>query len=378
MKTVKPKICIVSATPITIYFFFQNHIKELSKDFDVTIVYNSEIDTYIPKFNLKAEEKHIKIERQISLINDISALYALYKYLRSEKFSAVISIAPKAGLLSMIAAYLSKIETRIHIFQGEVWANKKGFFRLLLKSMDIITATLSNNVLAVSFGEKNFLIKEKVVKKDKCNVIANGSICGVEVLQDNKYHKDKDLIKREIGFNQKDIICLFVGRLHKDKGIDDLINAFKLNNSYSNLKLLIVGPDEDNLKNSKLWHSLEDKLTIVDYTPEPEKYFCICDFLCLPSHREGFGMVILEAASFGIPSIGSNIYGIQDAIKNNETGLLFEKSNIKDLSECIKKLYLDENLRKKMGHNAKQRAIHSYSKKYVVDEYTKYFKEVIK
>lgn len=378
MKTLKPKICIVSATPITIYFFFQNHIKELSKDFDITIVYNSEIDTYIPKFNLKAEEKHIKIERQISLINDISALYKLYKYFRSEKFSAVISIAPKAGLLSMIAAYLSKIETRIHIFQGEVWANKKGFFRLLLKSMDIITATLSNNVLAVSFGEKNFLIKEKVVKKDKCIVIANGSICGVEVLQDNKYHKDKNLIKREIGFNQKDIICLFVGRLHKDKGIDDLINAFKLNNSYSNLKLLIVGPDEDNLKNSKLWHSLEDKLTIVDYTPEPEKYFCISDFLCLPSHREGFGMVILEAASFGIPSIGSNIYGIQDAIKNNETGLLFEKSNIKDLSECIKKLYLDEKLRKKMGHNAKHRAIHSFSKKYVVDEYIKYFKEVIK
>ena len=378
MKTKKSKICIISATPITIYFFFQEHIKELAKDYDITIIYNKDIDKYIPSFNLPVEEKHIKIERKISIISDLKALISLFRFFKSNKFVCVISIAPKAGLLSMTASFFARIKIRLHIFQGEVWANKKGLYRLLLKFMDKITSLLSTNILAVSNGEKFFLHQEGVVNKDNCHVIGNGSISGVDINLSKNFSYKKNELRQELGFSQDDVICIFVGRLQEDKGIFDLIHAFNLiAEELPQLKLLIVGPDEDNIHTSLVSDIYSDRIIVKGYTSEPEKFMCISDFLCLPSHREGFGMVILEAAACGIPSIGSDIYGIQDAIVHNKTGLLFEKSNPEYLSISIKILTNNKQLRLKMGQNANKRVLENFSKEFVVKEYLKHIHYII-
>jgi glycosyltransferase involved in cell wall biosynthesis len=141
--------------------------------------------------------------------------------------------------------------------------------------------------------------------------------------------------------------------------------------------LLIVGPDEDNIHKSLVSDIYSDRIIVKGYTSEPEKFMCISDFLCLPSHREGFGMVILEAAACGIPSIGSDIYGIQDAIVHNKTGLLFEKSNPEYLSKSIKILTNNKQLRLKMGQNANKRVLENFSKEFVVKEYLKHIHYII-
>jgi len=127
----------------------------------------------------------------------------------------------------------------------------------------------------------------------------------------------------------------------------------------NNVRLWIIGPDEENIK-VELDHilsTIRGAISFIPYTLEPEKYMATADVFCLPSHREGFGSTIIEAAACGIPAIGSRIYGITDAIVDGETGLLVEKGNINELTDAMMKLMNSECLRKHMGNSAKQRVI---------------------
>lgn len=367
------KICFVTACDSTIEAFMIKHLKELSKIYQITVVTNTRSKTFLKKYGLsEIEVIDLKILRKISLMDDINALIKLIKLFRKKNFDSVHSITPKAGLLTSLAGKISKTDKRIHIFTGQVWMNYRGSKRLFFKMIDKLIVLLNTDILIDSKSQRGFLRKEKILKKNQGEVLGSGSISGVDL---NKFKKDKNLrikVREDLSIGSKEIVFGFIGRLSKDKGISELVKAFKCED-LEECKLLIIGPDEENLKKC-----LEEKNIIyLGFQSEPEKFLNIMDVFCLPSHREGFGSVLIEAAAMGVPSVASNIYGINDAVKDKKTGLLHEVRNIEDLRLKMLNFKNDSLLRKKLGEAAAKRAIEEFSANKITEEWVKFYKNKV-
>ncbi|MFY9080261.1 glycosyltransferase [Aliarcobacter cryaerophilus] len=372
------KICIVISTPMTVKAFLLKHIDILSKEYEITIVSNSNLDLS-QEYKIKCLSKYIPINRKINFLEDIKSVILLYKFLKKENFNLVLSVSPKAGLISSISSFLARIENRIHFFTGQVWATKRGIFRFILKSVDKLIATLNTNNLIDSPSQKEFLIREKVIQDEKSTVLLKGSISGVDV---NKFSFSEEIrleLKDKYKIKNDDIVFMFIGRLNTDKGIFDLVLAFdKLLKEYENVKLFLIGPDEDNIEN-QICEFLKFKNVIrIDYVSNPQEILNVADVLVLPSYREGFGTIVIEAASMGIPCIASNIYGLNDAIVNNKTGLLHKVKDIDDIIEKYEYLIENKNKIKEYGVNAKVRVYNNFKDEQLSNELKKYIDKFLK
>ena len=371
-------MCVLAATPLSIHFFLKPHLRELARYFEVTLVCNFQCDTFSLPLDLPVREVDLAMERKMAPWRDLLALFSLCKLFGRENFDIVVSVAPKAGLLSMLAAFLFRVPCRVHIFQGEVWASKRGILRFLLKFMDGLTARLATHVLAVSTSEKEYLEQECVAPSGKLRVLGAGSICGVDTFRFRPDALARSQVRAELGIPDRDIVCIFLGRLATDKGVLDLAKAFALSAATrSDLWLLFAGPDEDQLElrlRQLVPEKLKDKLLILGFTRNPERLLSASDFLCLPSYREGFGMVILEAAAVGIPAIGARIYGITDAIDDGFSGRLVNVGDIDELSKAISRWCEYPEERKQFGNAARERMISKFEYRDVVDGYVRYFR----
>lgn len=350
----KKKIALLVATPVTFNAFYHNHIAFLKQKYDVTLISNFEGETS------KIEGVHIisvKLERKPSLLIDLKTLMVLVDIFKKEKFDIIHSTTPKAGLLSQLAGKLASIPVRIHIFTGQVWANKVGFKRWILKKIDTLIAMLSTHLLADSHSQKDFLVNENIPVSHKIQVLGYGSISGVNR---NRFYpsdeKNKEL-RKKLKIPTESFVFLFIGRLNKDKGILDLLKSFE--SVYEQNKhsiLVVVGSDEENILPIIQEHHLySNAIFYQGFTSSPEDYMRMADILCLPSYREGFGSVIIEASACGTPSIGSNIYGLSDAIEDGKSGLLFSVGNVKDLTEKMQTCIHDKQLTKQMSEYGLQR-----------------------
>lgn len=372
------KICIVVSTPMTVKAFLLKHIEILSNEYEITIVSNSNLDLS-QEYKIKCLSKYIPINRKINFFEDIKSVILLYKFLKKENFNLVLSVSPKAGLISSISSFLARIENRIHFFTGQVWATKRGIFRFILKSVDKLIATLNTNNLIDSPSQKEFLIREKVIQDEKSTVLLKGSISGVDV---NKFSFNEEIrleLKDKYKIKNDDIVFMFIGRLNTDKGIFDLVRAFdKLLKEYENVKLFLIGPDEENIEN-QICEFLKSKNVIrIDYVSNPQEILNIADVLVLPSYREGFGTIVIEAASMGIPCIASDIYGLNDAIVNNKTGLLHKVKDMDDMIEKYEYLIENKNKIKEYGVNAKVRVYNNFKDEQLSNELKKYIDKFLK
>ncbi|MBK5275237.1 MAG: glycosyltransferase [Desulfuromonadales bacterium] len=374
------RICITVSSPMTICAFLANHIRLLGQFFDVSVIAN--FDRNIPLKGVTGARHlcDVTIERKIDIIRDIKALIALFRHFSHYRYDIVHSVTPKAGLLAMAAARLAGVPVRIHTFTGQVWVTQTGFKRMLLKSMDRLLAGMATHILVDSASQRTFLINEGVVPPLKSTVLAKGSISGVDTV---RFSPDSDVrsdVRSELGVVEGDVVFLFLGRLNRDKGVLDLAAAFaSIAGQRSDTWLLLVGPDEEGMR-----HKIErecsrflDRVRFIPYTSTPEKFMVAADVFCLPSYREGFGTVVIESASSGIPAIGSNIYGISDAIEDGRSGLLFEVGNIVMLSDKMFELICDKEVRIRMGKYARERAISHFQSDMLSIELMQYYKSVL-
>ena len=347
---------------MTIRAFLLDQIKALSQKYYVTLIFNG-VDDF-RDIGVRIKTLNIGIKRKVSLFADFKALINLIIIFRKEKFDSVHSVTPKAGLLSMTAARIARIKVRIHTFTGQVWATKTGIPRFILKYIDRFLASNATNILVDSKSQQDFLISENIVKPNESKVLADGSISGVDLKRFSPNMSARNRIRKKLGIKKDEILFLFLGRLNKDKGVRDLANAFiELRQSMTGVKLLFVGPDETNNREQIETNCLNYKKEIffIDYTEQPEFYMSAADVFCLPSYREGFGSVIIEASAAGIPSVASRIYGITDAIIEGETGLMHEPGHVKDISDKMKTMVLDHEKRVTLGKSAYARAHLSFS-----------------
>ncbi len=373
------KICFVAAIELSIRVFMVGHLKRLSNEYSITVAVNTDNTGFLKPYGLDVKVFPVRILRRPAPASDVLALFRLYRFFKREGFDAVHSITPKAGLLSMFAAYLAGVPIRIHTFTGQVWATAKGTKRWFLKSMDKLIARCATHVLADSRSQLDFIIREGVVWGEKASVIGNGSICGVDSERFRPDPETRKMVREQLSIPEDSILFLFLGRLTFDKGLLDLAGAFaKVCRSAENIHLLVAGPDEEGMKEKMLSLCSEqpDRIHFYDFTDAPERFMAAADVFCMPSYREGFGIVVIEAGAAGVSSIGTRIYGVVDAIEDNVTGYLYGPGNVEELAEKMLKMIDEPSRRTEMGGRARERAIGLFSKEIVADAFLSFYRSL--
>lgn len=375
----RKKICFVVSSPLTVKAFLLNHLNTLKAEFDIYIAANfdDKTDALIISQLAGYHIHSVKIDRNINIRSDLSALRALRGYFKRNKFDIVHSITPKAGLLAMIAAKLAGIKNRIHIFTGQVWYTKKGFMRSLLISLDKVIVMNATHILVDGESQRKFLIGQHIIKDSNSQVLGKGSISGVDV---DKFIFDpltREKIRGELLLKNDDLVFAFLGRINRDKGILDLAKAFeRLVKDFSNAKLLIIGYDEENLI-PEVQRIINDSNAMIFYgpTPNPEIVLQAADVFCLPSYREGFGTSIIEASLLGLPVICSNTYGLMETIIENETGLRHAVKDVTLLHQQMKKLMESPGLRRQFGENGRKYVLENFSANEISSHWLYFYKQ---
>lgn len=338
------------------------------KGFSITLASNKEYDSKNLIAEINFPHRNIPFAREISLLKDIKSLFALIKLIKENKPDILHSSTPKAGLVCALAGFLTGVPVRIHTFTGQRWATLKGFKRSLLIFIDKLIANLNTAVYTDSPSQSNFLVESKIVSSEKISCLGEGSLGGIDLDRFNfeKYQSKKNELKNNYNIPVDKTLILYLGRVNTDKGINELVDSFCSEElKKRNALLLLVGPYEKELDplNESTIKAISDSKNIMQFgkTTVPEEFFALCDIFCIPSYREGFGTVVLEASALGVPSVGTKIPGLVDSIVDGETGLLVEKKNSTELTKALCQIIDDEELRLRLGENARKRAVEKFN-----------------
>ncbi len=360
----KPRACVVVASEMTVRTFLARQLAAMQQHYDVTVVVNTANANLLQELGIVAHLRKLPIKREVAPLSDLACLIRLIRLMCSERFDLVHSMTPKAGLLAMSAAYVARVPVRIHTFTGQVWATRTGVRRAALRLLDKVLAGAATLALADSQSQREFLVSQDVVPASKIAVLAKGSVSGVDTTRFRPEPARRRTVRAALGIATTDIVLLFVGRITRDKGVLDLARAFAiLADRRPDIRLLVIGPDEERLSAHMrtLCSRHRARLHFCSYTNTPEAFMTASDILCLPSYREGFGTVIIEGAAAGLPAIASRIYGVVDAVVEDETGLLHEPADVDGLVQQLHRLISDPKLRRSLGAAARARAARDFS-----------------
>lgn len=353
------RVAVVAAVPMSINAFMVPHIKVLSGVHHVTIVASGTADDFVIPLSARVTFAPVPIARAVTLAGDVRALVGLWRLFRERRFQLVQSITPKAGLLSMVAARFAGVPVRIHWFTGQVWATKTGPARWLLKALDRVLAACATDMLADSPSQRDFLVREGIVAAGRIRVLGAGSVCGVDLSRFQPDPAARREIREQHDIPEQSVVCLYLGRLTRDKGVVELARAFAATAAkHPDVVCLVVGPDEGGVREimtSELGAHVS-RVRFVDFTTVPERYMAAADIFVMPSYREGFGSSVIEAAGCGLPAIGTAIYGLSDAIADGHTGELVPVRDVAALSDAISRMATDHDLRRQLGEQARARA----------------------
>lgn len=335
------KICYVTTIPATIQSFILPLAEYLHEntDWDISFICSDDekFERSLPEY---IHFYPVHMERGISLAG-VKAMFQIKKILKQEKFDIVQYSTPNASLYTAMAAKSAKISVRLYCQWGIAYVGFSGLKRKIFKTVEKFVCGLSTYVQPDSKSNLNFARSEGLYSEKKSSVIWNGSACGVSLDKFNIQRKNeyRSYIRKEYNISRDTFVYIFIGRVTRDKGINELLSAFKKLNDDS--VLFLLGNNEvDTSVNKELYDwSLENKNII--YTgnvDDVERYLSAADCYVLPSYREGFGMSVIEAEAMGIPVIVTDIPGPVDAVIDNRTGLLVKKANEDSLLDAMKKI----------------------------------------
>ncbi len=367
----KTKIIRITTVPISLEKLLENQAKYFKNYFNIIIVSSQKKKLVEIGMEQGVNVFFIPFTREITPIKDIIATYKLYRYLVKEKPTIVHTQTPKAGVVGMLASFLARTPIRMHTVGGLPLVESKGLKRILLNYVEILTYALATNVYSNSFGLLKFIVDNNFCKNSKIKVLCNGSSNGIDLSFFDPLKikaNEKNQLMSSLGIKIKDFIFLYVGRLVRDKGINELVYAFKeLLFKNKNFKLLLVGNFEEDLDPLKM--DVIDEINsnpnifFVGYQKDIRPYLAISNCFVFPSYREGFPNVILQAGAMNLPCIVSNINGCNEIIKNRVNGILISKKDVEELKKAMLKISTDEDLRNKLSKNSRQIILKNFDQK---------------
>lgn len=355
----------------------------LKEKFDVTVAGDG-VSLYAAQYP-GVRFVDIGISRKVDPLRDLVSAYEIYKLCQKISPDLVHSIMPKAGLISAISAYFARTPARLHTFTGQVWDTKKGISRWIYRHLDMMIVRLNTTCMTDSPSQSRHLFQEGVHSNGRpLHVLGKGSLVGVDL---RRFDLDRILRRSAVsrsalGIADNDFVVAYIARKSRDKGAFDMLRSFaEARRKRSNLKLLYIGPDETEGKLDQI--KLEDPGLfddVIELGPvtNHEEYLAVSNLLCVPSYREGFGSIVIDAAALGVPALGSRIKGLVDSILDGETGLLFNAGDNARLSQLICEVADNRPLIEGLGLKAKERVQKDFSAVVLGNRLGEFYLEEIK
>jgi len=375
MSMTKPKLIRITTVPLSLEKLLEGQLPYMQQFYEVTAISSDKerLDAF-GEAN-KVATFWLQLTRKITPIQDVRALIKLYHFLRKEKPLIVHTHTPKAGIVGMTAAFFAGVPLRLHTVAGLPLMESSGFKKWLLNAVERVTYRFATNVYPNSRGLYDFILSKKLTSESKLKIIANGSSNGINTSHFSKAHFSKTEIqekRNELSISETDFVFLFVGRIVKDKGIVELVNAFvALQKDNQNNKLLLVGPYEEDLDplplNSKETILQHPNIITTGYQEDVRVYFALSNALVFPSYREGFPNVVLQAGAMELPAIVTNINGCNEIITNGHNGLLIPAKNTEVLLEKMKLLQSDTQLYAQLKANSRAEVVKKHQQQEVWD-----------
>ena len=372
------KIVRTSTVATSLNVFCRGMLKKLSEKYDVVAV-----STPGDELNEIAQREGVRtvgvpMTRPISPINDLVSLLRLVKTFLRERPDMVHSITPKAGLLSMIAAWICRVPVRMHTFTGLVFPTATGLKQRVLMLTDSITCACATHIVPEGEGVKHDLQQYGITRKPM-NVLGYGNVRGVDM---DHYCRTAEVMAKADGIRQSDVFTfVFVGRIVRDKGIGELVDAFsRLNKEISGTRLLLVGYYEDtDPLDGAVRQEIDNNPAIVmaGRQTDVRPWYAASDALAFPSYREGFPNVVLEAGAMGLPSIVTDINGSREIISEGENGVIVPAHDADALYEQMRRMVRDQSFTARLAANSRRMVAERFDKRFVEKCLLDYYEEVI-
>jgi len=360
-KNFRYSLCILTTTSSSIRAFYQGQLEALNKaGFKTTVVCaeDNQLRGFLPS---ETAIVAMGFTRVLSPIQDIKTLWRLYRFFQSRKFDIVQYSTFKASLLGAIAAFATRVPIRIYILWGLYYMGQSGLKRFVFRLIEKLICRMSTDIVPIAHEMVDLVGTEGLDKASKCEVILNGSACGIdfEKLECRKYPDGRRRIRKECDLPEQAVVIGVIARLTGDKGINELVAAFtKIAEEIDDVYLLIVGQQEEKDRLLPVTEKIiasHPNIRSVGWQDNPIPYYMAMDIFCLPTYREGFGEVNLEAQAMGLPVVSTNVIGPRESVDSGQTGFLVEPRSSKALVEPLKKLILDPEMRKNMGQKGRER-----------------------
>lgn len=376
------KLCAIASVERVFTYYLNPQMKKLCENgYDITVCCDFSAE-YLKEYGEHFRCEPIKISRQVSLINMLICIYKLFKLFKKEKFDIIQYTGPSTSLICSIAGCLAGIKKRLYCQWGIRYTGFSGIKRRIFKALEILSCKLSTNILLDSPGNLMFCVNEGLFKREKANVIYNGSVDGIDlsIYDYNQKNEFRRKIRTLYNVDEDIFVVGYLGRLLRDKGINELFDALKVFLPFhDDVKVMLVGFQEaaDPVDKTLMeWAKAQDNIIFCGPTNKPQEFYAAFDLFVFPSYREGYGGGVIQAAAFGIPAAVSNIPSLLDSIDNGNCGISFPPKNAKVITEALEYMYTQEYERNLMGENARQRIISSFNMLNWLDKYFEYVRNI--
>ena len=379
MKSVK--LIRITTVPSSLRVLLRHQLKFMSAFYDVLAVSSPEKMLEEVAIHEGVRTTPVAMTRSITPFKDLQALWKLYRLFKKEKPAIVHTHTPKAGLLGMMAGRLAGVPIRMHTVAGMPLMVSTGLKKRVLQSVERLTYSCATGVYPNSKNLAEYIFRNQFCKQKKLKVLGNGSSNGIDTdffqLTPTIASSANELRKR-FHFRESDFIFLFIGRLVKDKGIEELVDAFiRLKKNHPEIKLLLVGPYEQELdpisENTISRIEIDPSIVHEDFQHDVRPYLAVSHALAFPSYREGFPNVPMQAGCFSLPLIVTDINGCNEIVEHGKNGLIIPVKDSTALRNAMLTLLADKLLYSTLKNNARQMIVERYDQKnlwnLLLDEY---------
>lgn len=323
----------------------------------------------------------VDMERHISPFKDLRSLWKMIRVFQRERPDMVHSMTPKAGLICMMAGWITRVPVRVHTFTGLVFPTTKGLKRKILMATDWLTCAFATHVIPEGEGVKNDLLNNGITHKP-IRVLGYGNVRGIDL---ERFDPNREDVQQAATKIRKDGVFtfIFIGRLVGDKGINELVEAFsRLNAQYPKTRLILVGDMEQNLDPLKpeTLVEIKDNSAIEAVGPQSDvrPWLVASDAFVFPSYREGFPNVVIEAGAMGLPSIVTDINGSREIIIDGKNGIIIPPRQSDVLQRAMEIFVTDRDLRRSLSDNARGMISSRFEQGFVRKSLKDYYNEILR